>query len=395
MGVGVVTWMIQPRSISLVRTTDPVRFWSQLIVVERHNVTGTAQGTWSVTARNEGLNGLLVPGAGVILTRSDSFGRTDVVMSGPVTSIQRGAHVSTVSGVSDADILNGRIIFPDPTKAITAQPVAYDNRSGPAETVLLGYVNANIGPGALTSRKVPTLRVPASQGRGKTVSIKGRLDTLGNTVADVSESGSLHVDVIHGEDTAPYLGLTVRPVRDLTGNIRFGSSADFTAGLVGDDWSYTLSRPTVTDAIVAGGGQGVARTFAEKTDATSEALWGAKVEALIDQRQTTDPTELAQAADDALSDGANPVAVSFTVTETEDIRYRQDWRVGDRIGVSIDGMDLSNVVREVTTTVQAQSGSPTETVAAMVGSRDSSNWTTKTNADVARALKKLQALQAI
>lgn len=382
--------MIQPRSISLMRTSDPVRFWSQLIVVERHNVTGTAQGTWSVTAQNEGLAGLLSPGAGVILTQGDRL-----VMSGPVTSIQRGARVSTISGVSDADILDGRIIFPDPTKAITAQPTDYDNRSGPAETVLLGYVNANIGPGALASRRVNTLRLPASQGRGKTVSIKGRLGALGDTVADVSESGSLHVDIVHGEDTSPYLGLSVRPVRDLTANIRFGSSKDFTAGLVGDDWSYTLSRPTVTDAIVAGGGQGSNRIFAEKVDPTAEALWGMKREALIDQRQTTDATELAQAGTDALSDGSNPVAVSFTVTETADIQYRQDWRVGDKIGVSIDGMDLSNVVREVTTTVQSQSGSPTETVKAMVGSRDSSNWTTKTNADVARALKKLQALQAI
>ncbi|WP_185040898.1 Gp37-like protein [Curtobacterium sp. PhB172] len=386
--------MIQPRSISLVRTSDPVRYWSQLIVVERHNVTGTASGTWSVTARNEGLRGLLVPGAGVILTRSDVSGSV-VVMSGPVTSIQRGATVSTVSGVSDADILSGRIIYPDPTKAITAQPAAYDNRSGPAETVLLGYVNANIGPGALTSRRVNSLRVPASQGRGKNVSIKGRLDLLSNTVGDVSESGSLHVDVVHGEDTAPYLGMTVRPVRDLTANIRFGAATNFTAGLVGDDWSYTLSRPTVTDAIVAGGGQGVNRLFVEKVDVTAETLWGMKVESLIDQRQTTDTAELTQAGTDALADGANPVAVSFTVTETADIKYRQDWRVGDRIGVSIDGMDLSNVVREVTTTVQTQAGSPTETVAAMVGSRDSSNWTTKTNADVARALRQLQALQAI
>lgn len=385
-----VTWSVQPRNSSLVRDSDPVRLWSQLTVVERHNVTGTAAGTWSVTARNEGLTGLLRPGAGAIITRDDGL-----VMSGPVTSIQRGAKVSTVSGVSDTDVLTGRIIYPDPTKAITAQPAAYDNRSGPAETVLLGYVNANIGAGAMASRRVNTLRLPTSQGRGKNVSIKGRLGGLGDLVADVSESGSLHVDIVHGEDTAAFLALTVRPVRDLTADIRFGAASDFTAGLVGDDWSYTLSRPTVTDAIVAGGGQGANRTFSEAVDATSEALWGMKVEQLIDQRQTTDAGELAQAGTDALSDGANPVAVSFTVTETADIKYRQDWFVGDRIGVSIDGMDLSNVVREVTTTVQAQSGSPTETVAAMVGSRDSSNWVTKGNADVARKLKQLQALQAI
>jgi len=385
-----MVWTIQPRNKNLVRDSDPVRFWSSLTVVERHNVTGLAAGTWQVTALNEGLAGLLVPGAGVIITDEGTL-----VISGPVTSIQRGPTQSTVSGVSDADLFAGRILYPDPTKAITAQPSAYDNRSGPAETVLLAYVNANAGPGALTSRRVRGLRVPASQGRGKNVSIKGRLGGLADLVADVSEAGSLHVDVLHGEDDTPYLGTSVRPVRDLSTNIRFGSSKDFTAGLVGEDWSYTLSRPTVTDAIVAGGGQGVNRLFVEKVDSTAETLWGMKVEQLVDQRQTTDSGELNDAGTDALADGSNPVAVSFTVTETADIHYRRDWRVGDRVGVTIDGLDLSNVVREVTTTVQAQSGSPTETVSAVVGSRDSSNWSTKTNADVARALKNLQALQAI
>ncbi|PCN48028.1 hypothetical protein Csp2054_09140 [Curtobacterium sp. 'Ferrero'] len=384
------TWTIQPRDKNLVRSSDPVRFWSQLVVIERHNVTGAAAGTWQVTARNEGLVGLLTAGAGVIITCDD-----DLRMSGPVTSIQRGPTVSTVSGVSDTAVLGDRIIYPDPTQPITAQPAAYDNRSGPAETVLLGYVNANAGPGALTARRVQGLRVPASQGRGKNQSIKGRLGLLSDVVSDVAESGGLHVDIVHGEDTAPYRQLNVRTVRDLTSNIRFGSAADFTGSVIGQDWSYTLSRPTVTDAIVAGGGQGVNRLFNEQTDSTSEALWSAKVEQLIDQRQTTDVSELQQAGEDALSDGANPVSVSFTITDSADIRYREDWRVGDKVGVFIDGLDLSNVVREVTTTVQAQTGSPSETVSAVVGSRDSSNWVTKSNADVARKLKQLQQLQTI
>lgn len=385
-----VMWSIQPRSKTLQRSYDPVRFWSQLTVVERHNVTGAAPGTWSITGRNEGLAALLIPGNGVLITRDG-----DLIMSGPVTSIQRGAQVSTVSGVSDADVFNDRNLYPDPTKAITAQPVAYDNRSGPAETVLLGYVNANLGPGALVSRRVTGLRVPTSQGRGSTVSVTGRLDRIGDVVADCAESGGLHVDVLQGEDTAPYLGVTVRAVTDRSGNIRFGTVNNFTGGIVGQDWSYTINRPTVTDALVAGGGQGTSRVFKEQVSAAAESLWGAKIEQLIDQRQTTDATELTQAASDAISDGAEPVSVSFTISDSPDIRYRRDWRVGDRVGVSIDGLDLSNPVREVTTTVQAQSGSPSETISAVVGSRNSSNWTTKQNTDVAKALRQLRLLQSI
>jgi hypothetical protein len=227
------------------------------------------------------------------------------------------------------------------------------------------------------------------------VSIKGRLDLLGSTVADIAESGKLHVDILQGEDDAPFLQFTVRPITDRTANVRFGSTRDFTGGIVGEDWSYTLTRPTVTDAIVAGGGQGQQRLFAERVSTAAEAVWGAKVEQLIDQRQTTVAAELADAGDDALSDGDSPVSVSFTITDSPDVRYRRDWFVGDKVGVFIDGLDLSNLVREVTTTVQAQDGSPTETVSAVVGSRDSSAWTTKTNTRVAKALKSVRLLQAI
>ncbi|MGU3409108.1 Gp37-like protein [Microbacterium sp. M1A1_1b] len=383
--------MIQPRNAALERAYDPVRFWSELTVVERHNVTGTAQGAWSITGLNEGLTGLLAPGGGVIL-----FEDGVEVLSGPVTAIQRGGSVSTVSGISDTDMpLRGRIIFPDPTKPITQQPTAYDNRSGPAETVLLGYINANAGPGALASRRVRNLRVPTSQGRGKKSTISGRLGILADTVADLAEAGGLHVDIIHAEDAAPYLQTRVRLVTDRSADIRFGTANSFIGAVVNDDWSYTLSMPTTTDAIVAGGGQGVNRIFVEQTSPAAEAAWGMKVETLIDQRQTTDLDELTDAATDAITDGASPVTVSFTVSPSNDLQYRRDWNVGDRVGVVLDGLDLTDVVREVTTTVQVQEGSPTQTVRAVIGSRDSSNWTTKQNTDVAKALTALQRLQAI
>ncbi|WP_181421083.1 siphovirus ReqiPepy6 Gp37-like family protein [Curtobacterium sp. MCSS17_011] len=383
-------WMIQPRDKNLRRSYDPVKFWSSLTVVERHNVTGTDPGTWSVTARNEGLTGLLTPGNGVLLTRGDKL-----VMSGPITSIQRGGTVSTISGVSDLDVLDDRILFPDPTKDITNQPTAYDTRSGPAESVLLSYVRFNAGDAALSYRQVPRLRLPATQGRGRSVSIKGRLDLLGAVAADVAESGKLHMDILQREDDAPYLDFTVRPITDRTANVRFGAVRDFTGGIIGEDWSYTLTRPTVTAAIVAGGGQGANRLFVERVSAAAESIWGSRIEALIDQRQTTVVSELTDAGDDALSDGSNPVSVSFTITDSPDVQYRRDWFVGDKVGVFIDGLDLTNLVREVTTTVQAQEGSPTETVSAVVGSRDSSAWTTKTNTRVAKALKSVRLLQAI
>lgn len=384
-------WMIVPRAKDLRRRFNPVRFWSKLTVIERHNVTGVKAGAWSVTGLNEGLTGLLSAGNGVILFRDGVK-----IMSGDIVSIARGSKQSTVSGWSDTTLPDDRLVAPNPAQSWAAQSTDYDNRTGPAETVLLNYINANVGPGALASRRIAGLRVPASAGRGKTTTVKGRFDKVGTVLADVAESGGLHYDIAQDEDTlGPFLQTTVRPVADLSANVRFGTAGSFTGAVIGSDWSYTLERPTVTDAVVAGGGEGADRILVEKVDTTAEATWGRKIEQLIDQRQTTDTTELADAGTDALSDGANPVSVSFTVTDQPDVRYRRDWQVGDKVGVSVDGIDLTDVVREVTTTVTAQQGAANEVISAVVGSRDSSKWTTKTNTKVAKALRAIDRLQAI
>lgn len=387
------TWTIQPRDSLLTRAYDPIQYWSSLTVIERHNVSdqsGLVAGVWTVTGDTAGMDGLLTPGNGVVLFRDDV-----PIMSGPITGISRGEVVSTVSGFSDMEILNDRILYPSPANPITSQSTAYDNRSGAAETVLLGYVNANIGAGAYSDRRLSLLRLPTDQGRGGAVTISGRLEQLGTTASDLAEMGGFHVDVVQMEDSSgPYLGLTINPVVDRTANVRFGPVKDFTGGLMGSGWSYELKRPTVTRAVAAGGGVGVSRVFIEQVDADAEALWAAQIEVLVDQRQTTDPTQLTQAAQNALESGANPVAVAFTITDSPDIQYRRDWKIGDKVGVSVDGMDLSNVVREVTTTVANNSGQPSEVISAVVGSRDSSNWVDRPNRDVAKALHELKLLKA-
>lgn len=383
-------WMIQPRTDGLVRDFDPVRFWSQLTVVERHNVLDVAPGTWQVTGLNEGMNGLLTPGNGVILFRNGQE-----IMSGPATSIARGATVSTVSGLSDSDLPNDRILYPDPTKAITAQTKAYDNRAGAAEDVLLGYLSANMGPTAIAGRRLIRLRIPTSGHRGSNVSITGRLNQMGATLADVAESGGLHYEIMHGEDDqGPFLGILIRTIVDRSADVRFGTAGSFTGGVIGEDWGYTLARPKVTNAIVAGGGELTDRIFVERRNAEAESLWGARIETLVDQRQTTDLAELQQAGDDALADGAEPVNVSFTITDSPDVQYRRDWFAGDIVGASVDGNNFVAPVREVTTTVSRDGGAATENISAVVGSRSASAWTTKTNADVARALRELALLKA-
>lgn len=245
--VRMVNWMIQPVDYNLKRSFDPVRWYTQLIVSERHNVSGSSgmtSGSWQVTGRPEGMAGL-VPGNRVQLWRDG-----DEVMTGPVTSFNvnndetTGITTWTVAGLDDSDRANGRILYPDPTKAITAQPKAYDNRSGPAETVILGYLNADLGPGALASRRVSGLRIPDSLGRGSTVKISGRLEQLGTTISDIAEAGGLHVGLLQREDAdgTPFIEVQIRAINDVSANVRFGTASDGTPLTVQPGWSYSLDR---------------------------------------------------------------------------------------------------------------------------------------------------------
>lgn len=84
-----------------------------------------------------------------------------------------------VVGESDEALLADRIVFPDPTRAGTAQTVAtHWTRSGPAETVIKALANEQTGAGALADRRVPDLVIEPDTGSGVTVSTRLRYHNL-------------------------------------------------------------------------------------------------------------------------------------------------------------------------------------------------------------------------
>lgn len=208
-----MTWDIHPRNADLSRTFDPITGWSSLPLVERHN----SPDTWTVTGPAAVLS-VFTPGMGSIVDRDG-----EQVTSGQVTRIRRTgsteggrvAETMTVAFASDLAALGGRIVRPSPSHALTVGaigtfPAAYDLRSGIVEDLILGYVNSNIGPAARPDRRLPRLRLPASQGRGGTTQVSGRLDNLGVLVQSLAEAGDLRVRIVHTEDAdGPWLDLTI------------------------------------------------------------------------------------------------------------------------------------------------------------------------------------------
>lgn len=369
-------WLITPRQPDLSRLFDPLSGWSKLTLVERHN----SPDTWSVTGPASTMS-IFSPGSGSILDRNG-----EQITSGSAIGIQRGAaknengkliETATVTFAEDLKKVGDRIVFPTPsfnlTSTVSSFPDAYDLRTGPIETLIIGYIRSHAGDLAQVDRRVPRLRVPASLGRGGTTQVSGRLDYLNVLLPDLAEAGNLRIRVVHTEDgTGTWLDLTIDEVADVSDDIRFGTADSASAGII-EEWDYEIRAPEATRVIVAGGGEMTARDFLQLDELASETLWGAAVEKLIDQRQV-DPTttdkqsELARAAQEALDEGKGLVKVSFAPVLGPDLEYRRDVRVGDIVGYDLPGLEpAEDKIREATTTVTIESGQPTERVQVVVG----------------------------
>lgn len=375
-------WLVEPRTLTGYRTEDPVALWSQLVVVERLNKPGS----WTLNGPAAQMAPLMTPGMGVVLSRSGTY-----IMSGQVSSYTyTGDGNAQVVGWDDKMWLGGapaddkgRIITPDPTKDITAQVTdTTPPFTLPRENLIVTLVNSHAGPGALAIRRVPRLRMPSPGGRGGTVVRTIKLELLHAVVQELAEAGQLIVNVVHTEaGSARWLDLTITPQVDVSATVRFGPANQGGAGVLGDDWTYTVAGPSMTAAIVGGTspppqvfgdgdsqadepGQDL-RLYRQVTNAVGD--WGVRQEGFVDASSTNTAAELDQAGTDALTDAAAKREVSASIVDTPDVGYGTDWRVGYRVGVTVAGQEGSDVVREVSTTVQAQQGQQTEQISAAIG----------------------------
>ncbi|WP_327292438.1 siphovirus ReqiPepy6 Gp37-like family protein [Streptomyces sp. NBC_01198] len=299
-------------------------------------------GTWSLSLAYDHplTEALRTPGGGVIIT-----GPTDVILSGPVvtptfaTSAQDPAGTVTFDGVSDDVVLADMLAYPDPTNPDGAhQTLAHDVRSGPAETVIHAYVNANVGPSAPVQRRKAKLTMGANLGRGPTVSKSARFPVLGNLLAEIAVVADLGFRVIQRDDV---LVFETYLVSDKSREIRLDTRTGTLSGQ-----KVAISPPGVTRAIVAGQGDLTERQFLEVDTAESlaaEVAWGRRIEQFIDQRQTDDWNELQQAGDEAMANsGFTSVAVQAIPMEDSVMEFGHDWYLGDKVTVVVEDQELAS-----------------------------------------------------
>lgn len=300
---------------------------------------------------------LLTPRAGVVFVVNNT-----IVMSGPVTRPVRiraedGTHTLQVAGSDDLWHLATRHARQSPDEAAPTLGLYSDARdivTGVAETVIKHYVDVNAGPGAVVARRIAGLQLAPDLARGATVTGSARLpDPLVEFIAGLAAVGGLGFRAVQ---TAPgEITFDVFVPADKTASVKFSTSLRNLRS-----YEYETEAPTATHVTVGGGGEDAARYYHEAA-VTSD--WG-RIETFVDQRHTTDPTELAQAADEALAEGAERFSIRAELQPTPAHQWAPvatdpaaaTYDLGDRVSVIIDGVEITETIRELRIVHEAGKG---------------------------------------
>ncbi len=309
----------------------------------------------------------LVEGGGIVIVRNGV-----VLLSGPM--IRREDHGDAqgdrviASGYDDTLVLADRLAMPC-AWPFTAQEA--DIRTGVAETIMRGYVSDNAVTGGAWLSVTAGHERPAVTGlalatnglAGISITGRARFLNLLDLLTDLAlAGGDLGFRVVQTLTTPPTLEFQVYVPADRTATAVFSREMGNLAG-----YEYVHEGPTVNVATIAGQGEGTARTFRERRDATSITEHSRRVEQFVDRRDTNTTAELDQTGDEALARGGHRDYLRLTPIDTEGLSFlatdpTQGYRLGDRVTVVIRGVPVQDVVREVRVTLTPHSGEVLEPI---------------------------------
>jgi hypothetical protein len=291
-------------------------------------------GTWELTMdrRVPLVPYLTSPMYGIIVYRNNN-----PVLSGPTTQAahtvdaKQGTNSVVISGLTDDAWLRRRVVSPSPSESVPPYTVQNsDDRTGIASTVIRQYVDVNAGPGAISTRRVAGLTMAADPVIGSTVSGRGRWDaSLLQFLQPLAAAGGVGfriVQVGNGIQFQVYAGV------DRSATVAFSTALGNLAG-----FTYQNEAPTSNYAYVGASGTGTSRILGEYGDDTAIASWGRIEGPLVNQGGTTNPTEIAQAGADALSQFSEQATLTLTPIETPTLQYGVHYNLGDKVTVQLEG----------------------------------------------------------
>lgn len=268
----------------------------------------------------------------------------EIVLSGPVVKEIRDQTTSSdtaaFAGVDDTHVLARFLALPSEPPFTSA---AYDTRTAPAETVMHGYVEANLIAGAF-ARVYDGLSLAPDLGRGSSITENARFPQLMELLRSAAiKGGGLGFRVVQG-DSGIEFGVYQPTDRtaDFTFSIEIGTL---------DGFHYEGGIPEVNYIYGAGSGEGTSRLIVEGGDSASIAEFG-RYEMFRDRRDTAIADEIQQTIAEELISGA--AKASYELTLSDALRFGTDYGLGDLVKVVAEEIELTEVIREVTLSASAE-----------------------------------------
>jgi hypothetical protein len=211
------------------------------------------------------------------------------------------------------------------------------------ETAIKHYVNNNVGPAALATRRHSLLDIATDQAQGNAVSYTVKFGTgvdlnlLDVIRALIASSGAqMGVSIVRNPVTHR-LTFDVYIPRNLSGKAWFSRSLGNLTGI-----NFYITDPTITDALV----QGAGTNFIQQT-ATAKTQWN-QAEDFVDNTSETDVNNLNATATSTLGGGSAGPIMNSTMTDTPFLTFGRDYGLGDIVSVEVrNGSVYSDVVSSV------------------------------------------------
>ncbi|MFB7782071.1 siphovirus ReqiPepy6 Gp37-like family protein [Streptomyces vinaceus] len=337
------------------------------------------EGSWQILIKDgTPQSDLIEKGGGVAIWQN---GVSKPLLSGEVDVFQKywtklqhtGPGSLYIGGKCHNTLAYRRLAFPDPGRPVNEQylaPLAVRQwpDSGTAGEMVYEELNQALGPGARPDRRIAGLNfTPSSLGTGMADSV--RFDVIGSKLEEMFKGRNVAYRFIYNARTQK-VDVEIFQPRDLSKEIRFSPELGNLR-----EYIWTLNAPKATRAIVGAAGEKLDRYYYQAIDTESEAEWGRQAEVFVDRRDiqlkvdrstgqpvksedsmTADDVEAAKKAIQEAATGTlneNQKSGNFQIypIDTETCLFGRDYFVGDVVTVAVDGTEYSDVVREVSISV--------------------------------------------
>jgi hypothetical protein len=298
--------------------------FESLQITLRYNEPGRAKLTFSATQMTADVFGT----AYRLLVRRDGVN----LMSGMVTSARRSWNANNdqvdIGITDDMALLGTRLIVPVPGGPPYTS-ADHDVRTGAVETVMHAYVNAHAGAGATTARRIDGLTQAADQARGGTLTARARFTPLLSMLQKLASLGGLGFRVV---------GMQFQVYQPVSSAVTFSQEMN---NLL--KFTRTVSVPDGNYIYAGGGGEGTSRIIVEAGNFDSIMRWGRR-EMFLDQRNTSDISELQQAITARLNEQiGKEETIQFEGTTSLD-----QVGLGDIVNVKFDNTVYPITIRQIT-----------------------------------------------